>query len=386
MDFAITPEQEMLYDAAKSFGARRVFPSVLERDEKSSWDPQIFLEMGREGLLGCPFPQEYGGGGMTAVETCLAMEGFAEGSLDGGVALSQGAHMILCGVPIWKLGTEEQKQKYLPKMCSGEWVGGFCLSEVGSGSDAAAMRTRAEKKGDRYILNGSKMWITNGPVGHHFIVTAVTQPGAKAFGISTFIVESGFPGFKIGQHIDKTGMRTSTTCELVFEDCEVPAENLLGEENMGFLGTAKLILGWERSCLLASSLGTMRAGIDRTARYIEERKQFGKPIGSFQAVRHILADMRVKYEVSKLLIYRVACMLDASDDPPLVEAAVGKIFSSEAAQKLFRDAIQLHGGNGFTRDYHMERMLRDSLVATIGGGTSEIQRSIVARALLNLGF
>jgi alkylation response protein AidB-like acyl-CoA dehydrogenase len=388
MDFALSEEQRSLYEAAKEFGRARVHPSVLARDPKHQWAPDLWKEMAELGLLGAPIPKEYGGAGLSCVETCLVKEGFGEGAEDGGLGLAWGAHTILCGVPIWKLGSEEQKQKYLPGMCSGDLIGGFCLSEPDSGSDAAGMKTRAVKRGDTWILNGTKMWITNGPIGGVFVVTAVTDPTARprAAGISTFLVESGFPGFRVGQIIDKMGMRTSMTCELVFEDCEVPEENLLGLENYGFLVTAKLILGWERSCLLAPGLGGLKAGIDRCTRYMHERTQFGRPIGTFQALRHTLADMKVQYEVAKNLIYRVAWHLDRDGDPPLVDAAIAKVYLSEASQRLYRDAIQIHGGNGFTTEYHVERGLRDSMLSTIGGGTSEVQRSIIARSILDLGF
>jgi alkylation response protein AidB-like acyl-CoA dehydrogenase len=385
MHFHVTEAQRALQDGARQFGERVVRPTVLQRDAAGTWDPDIWRQMGEFGLLGAPLPEAYGGMGLSCVDTCILKEGFGEGASDGGVGLAWGAHTILCGVPIWKLGTEEQKQRFLPGICSGEKIGGFCLSEPDSGSDAAAMKTRAERRGDKYILNGRKMWITNGPVGDVFVVTAVTTPNARprAAGISTFLVEKDAPGFRVGQHIDKVGMRTSVTSELIFEDCEVPAENLLGMENYGFIITAKLILGWERSCLLAPALGAMKNTIDRTRRYTQEREQFGRPISSFQAVRHMLADMRIRWELSRNLIYRVAWQLDQDGDPPLVDAAVAKVFTSEAAQINARDAIQLHGGNGFTLEYHVERGLRDSLLGTIGGGTSEIQRGIIARSILD---
>jgi acyl-CoA dehydrogenase len=338
VNFEITDDQRALMEGARAFADKEVCGSVLERDGPSTWDPALWKKMGDQGLLGAPIPEEYGGLGLSAVETCLLKEGFEYGARDAGLTLAWGAHTILCGVPIWKLGTEEQKKKYLPPMCSGDLIGGFCLSEPGAGSDAASMKTRAEKRGDKWILNGTKMWITNGPVGGVFVVTAVTEPGAKAMGISTFLVESSFPGFSVGQKIDKMGMRTSTTSELIFDDCEVPEANLLGELNFGFMGTAKLILGWERSCLLAPALGGMAWGLDQDG------------------------------------------------DPPLVDAAVAKVFVSEAGQKNARDSIQLHGGNGYTREFHVERGLRDAMLGTIGAGTSEIQRSIIARSLLNLGF
>lgn len=390
VDFTISAEQDSLYQGAKEFGARQVRPSVLERDKNERWDDGLWKKMAAAGLIGAPFPEEYGGTGLSCFETCLVKEGFTYGAHDGGVALAWGASSILCGVPIWKLGTEEQKQKYLPKMCAGDWIGAFCLSESGSGSDAASMKTRAVKKGDRYILNGTKMWITNGPIANHFIVTAVTEPEAKAFGISTFIVDKSFAGFKVGQHIEKMGMNTSMTSEIVFEDCEVPEENLLGDINAGFVVTAKLILGWERSTLLAPALGGQRANYEAASQYANERVQFNRPISKFQAIRHMIADMKIRYEIGRNLIHRVACHLDAhsgaDDAPPLLEAAIAKVQTSEASQKTARDTIQVLGGVGFTKEYHVERSLRDSMVGTIGAGTSEIQRSIIARSVLELGF
>lgn len=388
MHFGLTDDQRELMAFGRQLGERLCKPTVLERDREAVWDREIWRQMGEAGVLGAPFPVEYGGMGLSCVDTCLLSEGFGEGSNDGGVALAWGAHTILCGVPIWKLGTDAQKAAYLPGLASGALTGGFCLSEPDSGSDAAAMKTRAVRKGDRWILNGTKMWITNGPVGDVFVVTAVTDPTARprAAGISTFLVQKDFPGFRVGQVIEKTGVRTSCTSELVFEDCEVPAENLLGMEHYGFIITAKLILGWERSCLLAPALGAMHGTIERTTRYLQERHQFGRPIGSFQALRHKLADMRVRYELSRPLIYRVAWQLDQGDDPPLVDAAIAKVFASEAARANAIESIQLHGGNGFTTEYHVERGLRDSLLGTIGAGTSEVQRGIIARSLLDLGF
>ncbi len=388
MDFRITDQQQAIYDGAKAFGEREVYTTVLDRDRSQQWSDALWRTMADAGLIGAPFPETYGGAGLSAKETCLAQEGFVHGGHDGGLAMAWGASTILCGVPIWKLGTESQRQRYLPKMCSGEWIGAFCLSEAGSGSDAASMKTRAVKKGDRWILNGSKMWITNGPIANHFVVTAVTEPEAKAFGISTFIVERGVPGFKVGQHIDKIGMNTSRTAEILFEDCEVPEENLLGDVNSGFVVTAKLILGWERSTMLAGALGGQRANIDIVTRYANERVQFNRPIAKFQAVRHMIADMQIRYEIGRNLIHRVAWQLDSAadggDDPPLVDAAVAKVQVSEAAQKTARDAIQILGGVGYTKEYHVERSLRDAILTTIGAGSSEIQRGIIARGVLNI--
>ncbi len=386
MDFRITREQHDLYDAARELGQRVVLPSVLDRDKHERWDHSLWIKMAEAGLIGAPFPEEYGGTGLSAFETCLVKEGFSYGALDGGLVLAWGASSILCGIPIWKFGTDAQKQKYLPKMCSGEWVGAFCLSEPNSGSDAASMKTRAVKKGDRWILNGTKMWITNGPIANHFIVTAVTEPEAKAFGISTFIVDASSPGFKVGQRIEKMGMKTSLTAEIIFDECEIPEDALLGDLNAGFVGTARTILGWERSTMLAPALGGQRSNYERAASYAKERVQFGRPIAKFQAVRHMIADMKIRYEIGRNLIHRVAWQLDSGGDPPLVDAAIAKLQVSEASQKTARDAIQVLGGVGYTPEYHVERSWRDAMLGSIGAGTSEIQRSIIARNVLEIGF
>lgn len=385
MDFTITRDQQDLYDSARDFGARVVLPSVLERERHERWDPSLWKQMAQAGLIGAPFPEAYGGTGLSALETCLVKEGFAVGALDGGVALAWGASSILCGVPIWKLGTEAQKQKYLPPMCSGDWLGAFCLSEPNAGSDAGSMKTRAVKRDGRWVLNGTKMWITNGPIAHHFIVTAVTDPTRKAAGISTFIVDADSPGFKVGQRIEKMGMKTSLTSEIIFDDCEVPEDALLGELNTGFVGTAKLILGWERSCLLAPALGGQRANFERATSYAKERVQFGRPIAKFDAVRQMIVDMRLRYEVGRNLIHRVAWHLDSGGEPPLVDAAIAKLQVSEASQKTARDAIQVLGGVGYTTEFHVERSWRDAMLGSIGAGTSEVQRGIIARNLLPSG-
>ncbi len=339
--------------------------------------------MGKMGLLGLPFPEEYGGQGASALTTVLAKEGFAMGGADAGLTLSWGAHTILCGVPIWKLGTEEQKRKYLPKICSGEWVGGFALTEPNAGSDASSVRTYAVKKGDRYILNGSKIFITNGPIGKVFIVIAVTDKTKGPFGISAFIVESDFKGFIVSRKLNKLGNRASPTAELAFEDCEVPEENLLGPLDMGFAEVAKLILMWERSCLLAPALGSMEAGIRRCMEYARDRIQFKKPILKFQAIQRKLVEMKVNLEVARGLVYRVAWMLD-NGIPAIVEASIAKLFVSEAVVKQAYDSLQIFGGYGYIKDFPVEKGYRDARLATIGGGTSEIQKSIIVRSLISL--
>ncbi|MFC1889816.1 acyl-CoA dehydrogenase family protein [Thermodesulfobacteriota bacterium] len=386
MDFSLTDEQKAFYDMVLKYSKNELVEDLTEYDHESKWPQHIWERMGAYGLLGLPYPEEYGGQGADCLTTCLAKMAVGASGLDGGITLSWGAHTILCGVPIWKLGTEEQKKRYLPKLASGEWLGGFGLTEPNAGSDATAVQTTAVKKGDRYILNGSKMFITNGPIGKVFIVIASTNKEAKAFGISAFIVESDFPGFSAGKKLDKMGVRTSTTSELIFEDCEVPEENLLDQENFGFINVAKLILGWERSCLLAPAVGAMEAGLERIVQYAKDRVQFKRPIARFQAIQHMLANMKMRLEVSRQLIYRQAWLLDSGAELPMVEAAITKVYLTEAGMKSAEDAVQILGGYGLMKEYIVERGFRDAKLGTIGAGTNEIQRSIIARSLMNLGY
>ena len=385
MDFEFSDEQKMFAETVFRFATNELLPHCHAYEEKGAFAWDNWRRMGEYGLFGLPFPAEYGGAGADCVTTCLAMEAVARAGIDGGTSLAQGAHMILCGVPIWKMGTEAQKRKYLPNISTGEWIGGFGLTEPGAGSDATAMSTTAVKKGDAYILNGSKMFITNGPVGHQFVVMASTDRRKKAFGISAFIVESAFPGFSVGKELDKLGMRTSTTSELIFEDCVVPAENLLGEEDCGFVEVGRLILGWERSSLMAPAVGGMEAGLNHCLRYAKEREQFRRPIASFQAIKHMLADMKVRLEVSRQLVYTMAWMID-TDQPMFTEAAITKAYVTEAAMRSAEEAVQIFGGYGYMKEYVVERGFRDAKIGTIGAGTSEIQRSIIARSLMNLGY
>ena len=386
MDFELTDEQRMFYEEVRKFVSNELVLPVEEyyeydHNQKFIW--KNWKKMAEYGLLGLPFPEEYGGGGADALTTCLAMEAAGRSGLDAGTLLAWGAHTILCGVPIWKLGTEQQKRKYLPKICSGEWIGGFALTEPNSGSDAASLRTTATKVEGGWVLNGTKMFITNGPIGSVFVVMARTDKEKKAFGISAFIVEKSFEGFSVGKELDKLGNRTSTTSELIFEDCFVPEENLLGPENLGFVVVAKLILGWERSCLVAPAVGGIGAGLETSAKYAQERVQFKRPIAQFQAIQHKLADMKVAYEAGRQLIYRVATMLDQEEES-LLDAAIAKEFITRASIKSADETVQIHGGYGYMREYLVERGIRDSKLASIGGGTSEIQLSIIARALMQL--
>ena len=383
MEFSLSDETREFAAVTERYARERIVPLwSQEADDAGVFIQEEWDAMAEFGLMALVFPEEYGGGDANAVTQCAAAEALGRAGVDAGTTLSYGASNILCGVPIWKLGTDEQKAKYLPKMCSGEWIGGFCLTEPGSGSDATSMKTRAVKDGDSYVLNGSKTWITNGPNGHHFVVTAVTDPEAKprSAGISAFIVDADTPGFKVGKKLDKLGCRTSPTSELFFEDMRIPASALLGPENYGFMLVGKLILGWERTCLLAPALGAIWHGLEVSTKYAAERKQFGRPIGRFGAIQEKIAEMRVAYEAGWGLLYRVADMLDR-DEPCLVEAAILKTYLSEAAVRCAEEVVQIHGGYGFSKEYLVERGYRDAKLGTIGAGTSEIQRGIIARAI-----
>lgn len=385
MDFELTPEQKSLRDTIYQFSKKEIYPnsSRIEYDTRGEFIWDNWKKMAKMGLLGLPFPEEYGGGNASVLDTVIAMEAFAMGGADSGTCLSWGAHTILCGVPIWQLGTKEQKEKYLTKIASGEFIGGFALTEPSAGSDATGIKTRAEKRGDRWILNGSKMFITNGPIGDVFVVMAVTDKSKKTFGISAFIVEKKFKGFNVARELDKLGNRTSPTAELYFEDCEVPEENLLGPLDLGFVEVARLILEWERSCLLAPAIGAMQLGLKRAIRYAKERVQFGRPIIEFEAIKRKIADMFVAIEACRNLVYKVAWMKDRGMSA-YIEASIAKYFVSEMIVRMSYEEVQIFGGYGYMKEYLVERGFRDARLSTIGGGTSEIQKTIIARSILGL--
>ncbi|MBN8724096.1 MAG: acyl-CoA dehydrogenase family protein [Acidobacteria bacterium] len=381
MNLNIPEEYIDFGNSVYKFAKEKMAPRAEENDAKAEFSWENWRDLASMGLLGLPFPEQYGGSNASPLATSIAMEKVAEAGVDGGTTLGWGAHLILAGVPIWLIGTEAQKEKYLPKLASGEWIGGFGLTEPGSGSDAASMRTTAEKKGDHYILNGSKMFITNGPIGDLFVVFAVTDKKKGNRGISLFIVEKGFPGFSVGNNLKKMGNRTSTTSELYFDNCEVPAENLLGEENAGFVQIGKETMEWERSCMLSPLIGGMQFALDQCIKYAKERKQFGQPIANFQAIQHKLADMKTLVDASRLLIYRVACMKEKSKRA-MLEASVSKLFVSESAIKVAYEAVQIFGGYGYIHEYPVERFYRDTRLSTIGAGSSEVQKMIIASELL----
>ncbi|MFH1538684.1 MAG: acyl-CoA dehydrogenase family protein [bacterium] len=383
MDFSLTEEQIAFRKSVFQFSRNEIYPMMEEYELKGEFPWPAWKKMAEFGMMALPFPEEYGGADADVLTTLIGMEGLGHGGATAGLCLAWGASTILCGVPIWLCGTEEQKKKYLPKMSTGEWIGGFGLTEPNAGSDAAGVQTTAVKKGDKYILNGTKMFITNGPIGQMFIVIAVTNKDAGPMGITAFIVDKNLPGFSIGKELNKLGNRTSTTSELIFEDCEVPAENLLGPEGGGFMTVGKTILEWERSCLLAAGLGGLQAGLEICIEYAKERKQFGRPIAKFQAVQNMLVEMKVGIEASKLLIYKVAWLKD-NNIPAMMEASIAKLFISEVGIKNADLGVQIHGGYGYMKEYPVERGYRDAKLGTIGGGTSEIQRNIISRLTLNL--
>ncbi|MCB1325258.1 MAG: acyl-CoA dehydrogenase family protein [Spirochaetales bacterium] len=381
MNFALPEGIIEFRDSVREFAREHVAPSAEQRDRDHHWDPDIWRRMGEVGLLGLPFPEEYGGQGADCLTTTVATEAFAEGGGDGGLTLAWGAHTIIGSMPIVLCGTEEQKRRYVPRLATGECIAGLGLTEPASGSDAAgSMETRAVKKGDRYIINGSKMFITNGPIGDVFVVMAVTNKARGAMGVSAFIVEKNFKGFSAGKNLDKLGMRTSTTSELVFEDMEVPEENLLSKEDSGFARIGRATLEWERTVLVGSALGSMQSLLDQTVRYAKNRVQFGQPIMRFQATQDKIARARMYLDAARLLLYRSALKKDKGQPAP-TESSIGKLFTSEALIQVAYDLGQVHGGYCFIHEYPIERAYRDARLGTIGGGTSEMMRSIIAANL-----
>lgn len=380
MDFAFTKEQLMFKKEVISFAKKEIVPRVQEHDLNHEFDFESFRKMGEFGLLGLHFPEEYGGEGADVVTTVLAGEALGEAGVDGGLTLAYGAHTFLCADTIFRHAQEEHKKKYIPKLCTGEWIGCMGLSEPEAGSDVASITTTAEKKGDRYVLNGTKMWITNGPIADVAVVYAKTDPEKMHEGISAFIVEKGTPGFTTGKPILKMGVRTSQTSELIFKDCAIPAENLLGKEGEGFLMSMQTV-EWDRSALLAPFLGSSTYCLKRCAQYAKGRVQFKRPIGHFQAVKNKLAEIRIFGEAARGLVYRIAWCKDQGRPLNHLEAAVAKLFIGDWSLFPTNEAVTLHGGYGYTHEFDMERIFRDSRLAPIGGGTSEIQKKIISKLM-----
>jgi isovaleryl-CoA dehydrogenase len=377
LNFDLGETADMLRDSVRSFASDEVAPRANDIERANDFPEDLWRKMGDLGVLGITVEEEYGGAGMGYLEHVVAVEEMSRASA--AVGLSYGAHSNLCVNQLRLNGTEEQKKKYLPKLISGEHVGSLAMSEPSAGSDVVGMRTRAEKKGDRYILNGTKMWITNGPNADTLVVYAKTDPDAHQRGISAFIIEKGMKGFSTSPKLDKMGMRGSNTCELVFEDCEVPEENIVGGLNRG-VNVLMSGLDYERSVLSGGPLGIMQACMDVVVPYVHERTQFGQPIGEFQLMQGKLADMYVTMNASKSYVYAVAKACDRGE-VTRKDAAGAILYSAEKATWMALEAIQCLGGNGYINDYPTGRLLRDAKLYEIGAGTSEIRRMLIGREL-----
>ena len=379
LNYGLGEEIDQLRDMVYTFSQKEIAPRAGDIDRDNTFPMDLWKKLGELGLLGMTVAEEFGGSNMGYLAHCVVMEEISRASA--AVGLSYGAHSNLCLNQIQKNGSDQQRSKYLPKLCSGEHVGALAMSEPGAGSDVVSMKLKAEKKGDRFVLNGNKMWITNGPDADTYVIYAKTEPDAGSKGITAFIVERDFPGFSRAQKLDKLGMRGSNTCELVFEDCEVPEENVLGEVNRG---VAVLMSGldYERAVLSGGPVGIMQACLDITVPYVHQRRQFDQPIGEFQLVQGKLADMYTLTSASRSFLYAVGSALDRGEDSRKDAAAV-ILYTAEMATKCALDAIQLLGGNGYINEYPTGRLLRDAKLYEIGAGTSEIRRMLIGRELFN---
>ncbi|HEV7996829.1 MAG TPA: isovaleryl-CoA dehydrogenase [Stellaceae bacterium] len=377
LDFDLGPEIDMLRATVRAFAEDRVVPLAAEIDRTDRFPVELWPQMGALGLHGITVEEEYGGAGMGYLAHCVAMEEVSRASAS--VGLSYGAHSNLCINQIRRNGSEAQKRHYLPKLISGEHVGALAMSEPDAGSDVVAMRLRADRQGDRYILNGTKLWITNGHVADTLVVYAKTRPDAGAHGITAFLIESGFKGFRPAQKLDKLGMRGSPTSELVFEDCEAPAENVLGAEGEG-VHVLMSGLDYERAVLAAGPLGIMQACLDVAIPYIHDRKQFGQPIGEFQLIQAKIADMYTAMNACKAYVYAVARACDRGRTTRK-DAAGAILYAAERATAMALEAVQILGGNGYINDYPAGRLLRDAKLYEIGAGTSEIRRMLIGREI-----
>ena len=377
LNFGLTPEINEIREMVSRWVADKLTPRAGQIDVDNALPRDLWPQLGELGLLGITADEDYGGSGLGYLAHTVAMEEVSRGSAS--VGLSYGAHSNLCVNQINLNGNADQKERYLPKLCSGEHLGALAMSEPGAGSDVVSMRLRADKKGDRYILNGSKMWITNGPGGDVLVVYAKTEPEAHSRGITAFIIEKDFAGFSVAQKLDKLGMRGSDTGELVFEDCEVPEENVLGEINNG-VRVLMSGLDYERTVLAGGPLGIMQAAMDIVMPYIHDRQQFGKPIGTFQLVQGKIADMYTSMNACKAYVYAVAAACDRGETTRQ-DAAGCILYAAEKATQVALDAIQLLGGNGYINEYDTGRLLRDAKLYEIGAGTSEIRRMLIGREL-----
>ncbi len=380
MEFSLSEEQRLLKQTVRDFAEAEIGPHSRQWDERQEFPRELFAQLGELGLMGVVWPVEYGGSGMSTLDYAVVIEELSR--VDAGVALSVAAHNSLCSGHIYLAGSEEQKKKYLVPLARGQFVGAWGLTENSAGSDAGGTKTTAVRDGAHWVLNGSKTFITNGRVADVAVVMAVTDRTRGKKGISAFLVERGTPGFRPGKKEDKLGVRSSDTSELILEDCRIPAGQLLGQEGMGFIDTLR-ILDRGRIGIAAWSLGIAQASLEASLRYASERKQFGHAIADFQAVQFKIAEMATRVEASRLLTHRAAWLRDSGQEHT-AESSMAKWYASEVAVEAALDAVQIHGGYGFTKEYPVERYLRDSKLGTIGEGTSEVQRLVIARELLRL--
>lgn len=378
MDFSLSKTEILFRQMIREFAEKEVKPLAAEIDEEERFPLETVEKMARLGIMGIPFPAEYGGSGGNNILYTMAVEELSRVCATTGVIVS--AHTSLCAAPVYEFGTEDQRKKYLPKLCSGEWIGAFGLTEPNAGTDASAQQTMAVLEGDHYVLNGTKIFITNAAYANVYIVMAMTDKSLGTKGISAFIVERDFPGFSIGKKEKKMGIRGSATCELIFENCIVPKENLLGKLGGGF-GIAMKTLDGGRIGIASQALGIAQGAMDETVKYVKERKQFGKSIGKFQNTQFQLADLETKIQASRLLVRMAAYKKDQKQSYS-VDAAQAKLFAAETAMEMTTKAVQFHGGYGYTREYPVERMMRDAKITEIYEGTSEVQRMVIAGALL----
>ena len=379
MDFTFTEEQEQLRRSVREFAEGEIAPHVMEWDEVSHFPMEIMPKLGEMGLLGVIFPEEYGGAGLGYIDYVIAIEELSR--VDGSVGIIVAAHNSLCSNHIYKFGDEEQKRKYLTRLASGKAIGAWSLTEPEAGSDAGGTKTNAVRDGKHWVLNGAKTFTTNGHYADYCVAMAVTDKAKESHGISAFIIEKGTPGFKPGKKENKLGLRASDTSEVIFTDCRVPAENLLGDEGEGFTGSLKILDGG-RISIAALALGMAQGALDAATKYAKQRKQFGKTISEFQAIQFKLADMATEVEAARLLVYQAAWLADKQTVRFTRESSMAKLFASEVAVRVANECVQIHGGYGFIKDYPAEKFYRDVKLCTIGEGTSEIQKLVIARQLL----
>ena len=378
MDLRPTPEQELLRRTVREFAEKEIRPHVMEWDEAQGFSPELLPKLASLGLMGIQVPEAYGGAGMSSVDYCICIEELAR--VDPSIALSVAAHNGLCSAHIAMFGNDEQKDRYLPRLVRGEVLGAWGLTEANAGSDAAGMRTNAARQGDCWVINGAKTFITHGAIGGVMVVMTVTDRAKGHRGISAFVVEHGTAGMRAGKKENKLGMRASDTSEVVFQDCRVPTSQMLGEEGQGFINTLQ-VLDAGRIGIAALSVGLAQGAYEAALRYAKERRQFGQPIAAFQAIQWKLADNATRIEAARFLTYRAAYLKDRGARTTR-ESSMAKLFASEIAVKAADDCVQIHGGYGFVKDYPAEKYFRDVKLVTIGEGTSEIQRLVIARQLL----